>query len=89
MKDIIYEFYVANNRAEKDLHGLVEIRNDVKGKLDKLKAQPRREAGAHPLHGRLKGKWACWLGSDIRMIYSIDDEKKLIIIEAVGSHKVY
>jgi len=26
---------------------------------------------------------------DIRMVYEIDDEKKEIIIVAVGSHKVY
>ena len=85
----MYEFYVANSRAEKNLREAIQNRNDVKDKLDRLKNNPRTEAGAHPLHGKLKGKWACWLGSDIRMIYSIDDEKKQIIIEAVGSHKIY
>ncbi|MBI4175759.1 MAG: type II toxin-antitoxin system mRNA interferase toxin, RelE/StbE family [Candidatus Aenigmarchaeota archaeon] len=61
----------------------------MKEKLNRLKNNPRKEIGAHPLHGRLKGKWACWLGSDIRMVYSIHDEKKQIVIEAVGSHKAY
>lgn len=63
---VMYEFYVVNNRAEKNLHEFIEKRNDVKDKLNRLKSDPRREAGAHPLHGRLKGKWACWLGSDIK-----------------------
>jgi mRNA-degrading endonuclease YafQ of YafQ-DinJ toxin-antitoxin module len=26
---------------------------------------------------------------DIRMVYSIDDKEGIIIIEAVGSHKIY
>jgi len=85
----MYELYIANGRAEKRLHEYLKIRNDIEGKLDRLKIDPRRETGAHPLHGRLAGKWACWLGSDIRMIYSIDDENKKIIIEAVGPHKIY
>lgn len=50
---------------------------------------PRRANGAHPLHGRLEGKWSCWLGYNIRMVYSIDDRQEMIIIEAVGSHKIY
>lgn len=85
----MYEFYTASNRAEKELRKALETRNDVKDKLDKLKRDPRKASGAHPLHGRLKGKWSCWLGSDLRMIYSINDEEKQIIIEAVGTHKVY
>jgi len=58
----------------------IETRNDVKDKLDKLKRDPRKASGAHPLHGRLKGKWSCWLGSDLRMIYSINNEEKQITI---------
>jgi len=49
----------------------------IKEKLDKLKIDPRRNLGAHPLHGRLEGKWSCWLGSNIRMIYSINDIEKI------------
>jgi len=37
----------------------------------------------------LKGKWSCWLGLKIRMIYEIDDLNKLIIVEAIGTHKIY
>jgi len=85
----MYELYTANSQAEKRLRELVNKRNDVKDKLSRLKSDPRRVAGAHPLHGRLKGKWSCWLGGDVRMIYLIDDTKKQIIIEAVGSHKIY
>jgi len=85
----MYEFYTASNHAEKELRKALEMRNDVKDKLDKLKRDPRKASGAHPLHGRLKRKWSCWLGSDLRMIYSINDKEKLIIIEAVGSHKIY
>lgn len=36
-----------------------------------------------------KEKWACWLGSNIRAIYSINDKEEMIIIEAVGTHKIY
>lgn len=85
----MYEFYTASSRAEKELRKALGTRSDAKDKLDKLKRDPRKASGAHPLHGRLKGKWSCWLGSDLRMIYSINDEGKLIIVEAVGTHKIY
>ena len=65
------------------------MRGDSIPKLERLKTNPRAELGAHPLHGRLSGKWSCWLGDNIRMIYSIDDTRKLIIVESVGSHKIY
>ena len=58
-------------------------------KLERLKENPRERIGAHPLHGRLKGKWSCWLGSNIRIIYSINEINNKIIIEAIGSHKIY
>ncbi len=85
----MYKLFIANDRAEKRLLGYIKIRNDIKGKLDRLKTDPRRECGAHPLHGRLAGKWACWLGSNVRMVYTIDDTNKLIIVEAVGTHNIY
>lgn len=85
----MYKIFTANIKTEKRLQEYIILRNDVKEKLEKLKINPRKANGAHPLHGRLKGKWSCWLGSNIRMIYSINDEKEIIIIEAVGSHKVY
>ncbi|MEK6948807.1 MAG: hypothetical protein AABX34_01200 [Nanoarchaeota archaeon] len=85
----MYEIYVANNKTEKLLEHYIKERQDIVGKLQRLKQSPRTEVGAHPLHGRLAGKWSCWLGSNIRMVYSIDDSDKRIIVEAVGAHKVY
>ena len=85
----MYEIYTANNKTEKLLQHYIKERQDVKGKLQRLKQSPRTEIGAHPLHGRLEGKWSCWLGSNIRMVYSIDDTNKRIIVEAAGTHKIY
>ncbi len=85
----MYEIYPANKRAERRLQELILFRSDIKEKLIRLKINPRREAGAHPLHGRLSGKWSCWLGSNLRMIYEIDDFNKRILVESVGSHKIY
>ena len=67
----------------------IKERQDIASKLQRLKQSPRTEIGAHPLHGRLADKWSCWLGSNIRMIYSIDDSAKKIIVEAIGTHKIY
>jgi addiction module RelE/StbE family toxin len=85
----MYSIYTANNKTEKRLNEYISSRQDIKEKLNKLKVDPRREIGAHQLHGKLQGKWACWLGSNIRMIYIIDDKNQSIIVLAVGSHKVY
>ena len=85
----MYKFFTANSKTEKRLKECIKTRKSIKNKLERLKINPRKEIGAHPLHGRLLGKWSCWLGSNIRIIYSIDDLNKKIIIEAVGSHKIY
>ena len=85
----MYNIYTANLKTENKLKSYISQRSDIKSKLDKLKENPRRANGAHPLHGKLDGKWACWLGSNIRIIYSINDKSKAIIIEAAGSHKIY
>lgn len=85
----MYKIYTANKKTEKKLNEYLALRLDIKNKLDSLKNEPRKANGAHKLHGRLEGKWACWFGSNIRAIYSIDDNNKIIYIEAVGSHKVY
>lgn len=85
----MYEIFIANNKTEKLLEHYIKERQDILSKLQRLKQSPRTEIGAHPLHGRLAGKWSCWLGSDIRMVYSIDDSSKRIIVEAVGTHKIY
>jgi len=57
--------------------------------LQRLKNDPRRELDAHKLKGKLEGKWSCWLGGDLRLIYEIDDENKEIIVVTAGSHKEY
>ena len=85
----MYEIYTANNKTEKMLENYIKERHDIIGKLQRLKQSPRTEIGAHPLHGRLSRKWSCWLGSNIRMIYSIDDINKRIIVEAIGTHQIY
>ncbi len=85
----MYGVFTANSKTENILQSYIRQRGDIKNKLDRLKLNPRRECGAHPLHGRLAGKWSCWLGGNIRAIYIIDDERQLIIIEAVGTHKIY
>lgn len=85
----MYKLFIANSKTEKRLKDYIVSRNDIKYKLDALKKEPRSANGAHPLHGRLAGKWAGWLGSNIRIIYCINDEEGIIIIEAVGTHKIY
>jgi addiction module RelE/StbE family toxin len=85
----MYKIFTANSKTEKLLKEYIDSRNDLKNKLDRLRENPRKEIGAHPLHGKLKNKWACWLGSNIRAIYTIDEKNKSIIIEAIGTHKIY
>ena len=85
----MYKIQIASSKIEKMLRGYIQQRDDIKNKLDRLKIDPRRELNAHSLHGRLAGKWSCWLGSNIRIVYSINDIEKTIIIEAIGTHKIY
>ena len=86
---LMYRLFMQNSKADKNLRKYINSRSDVVEKLDRLRFNPFQEVGAHPLKGKLKGKWSCWLGSNIRMIYRIDVEEKLIIVESVGNHKVY
>lgn len=85
----MYEIRTANRNVEKALRRYLNFRTDIKDKLDRLSADPRRANGAHPLRGALKGKWACWLGSNIRAIYFINDFLKQVIIGQVGTHNLY
>lgn len=85
----MYKLFTANSKTEKRLKEYIKTRKSIKNKLERLKINPRKETGAHPLHGRLLGKWGCWLGSNIRIVYSIDETNKIIFIEAIGSHKIY
>ena len=84
----MYELYPANRRVERKLDNLIKTRKDIIEKLKRLKEDPRKNVVAHKLHGRLAGKWSCWLGSNLRIIYIINDSEKKIEIEAVGTHKI-
>jgi addiction module RelE/StbE family toxin len=85
----MYELLTRNRNVKKRLETYIQTRGDVVEKLKRLRENPRRECGAHPLKGRLKGKWSCWIGSNIRAVYIIDDKNKSIILETIGTHKVY
>ena len=83
----MYEITARTKRVEKQYNRVVD--DKIEKKLELLKQDPRRNLGAHKLKGKLKGLWSCWLESNLRIIYEIDDENKLIIAEAIGSHKIY
>ncbi|MDP3026890.1 MAG: type II toxin-antitoxin system mRNA interferase toxin, RelE/StbE family [Nanoarchaeota archaeon] len=85
----MYRIFTSNKRVERKLKNYIESRKDIFEKLKRLSDNLRKECGAHPLKGKLKGKWSCWLGSNIRIIYIIDDINEKIWIESVGSHKIY
>ena len=85
----MYEIYPANKKVEKLLNKLIKTRKDIVEKLKRLKKNPRKALDAHSLHGQLEGKWSCWLGSNLRIVYIIDDANKRIEIEAAGTHKIY
>jgi len=85
----MYKFTTGSNKAEKQFYQFIISREGIRNKLERLKLDPRKEIGAHKLKGKLEGKWSCVLGSDIRMIYEIDDINMEIIVVAVGSHKIY
>lgn len=83
----MYEVTTISKRAEKEFYKY--LNDKISKKLKLLQENPRKNLGAHPLHGKLKGKWSCWLGSNIRIIYEIDEILKEIIVFSVGSHKIY
>ena len=85
----MYKLTTRTKKAEKQYYEVLRSREGVPAKLEKLVEDPRKHLDAHKLKGKLEGKWSCSLGGDIRMVYEIDDEKKEIIVVAVGSHKVY
>jgi len=85
----MYEIYTSNKKVEKRLNNYIDSYNNISDKLKRIKNNPRKECDAHPLKGKLNGKWACWLGSNIRIIFVIDDYTKRIWIESIGTHKIY
>jgi mRNA interferase YafQ len=85
----MYKFTTRSRKAEKQFLQVVRSRPIILEKLEKLKENPRKELDAHKLKGKLDGKWSCWFGANIRLIYEIDDENEEIIVVAAGSHKAY
>ena len=83
----MYKLTTRSKKAEKQFYEILNSREGIAVKLEKLKSDPRRELDAHKLKGKLEGKWACSLGYDIRLVYEIDDECEEIIVVAAGSHK--
>ena len=85
----MYKIEVSSKKVDKKLRNYISMRNDIVEKLERLKIDPRRANGAHSLHGKLSGKWACWLGYNIRIIYIVNDLNKIISVDSVGTHKIY
>ena len=83
----MYKLTTRSKKAEKQFYEILNSRESIRTKLEKLRMNPRREFNAHKLNGKLEGKWACYFGYDIRLVYEINDENKEIIVVAVGTHK--
>lgn len=79
----MYKLTTRSRKAEKQFYDILNSREGISAKFERLRNNPRRELDAY----KLKGKWSCSLGYDIRMVYEIDDENKEIVVVAVGSHK--
>jgi len=85
----MYKITTRSRKAEKQFYEVLNSRQDIPGKLELLKENPRKALDAHKLKGKLKGKWSCYLGRDLRIMYEIDDNLKEIVVVAAGSHKIY
>ena len=85
----MYIITTRSKKAEKQFYEIINQRPSITEKLEQLKLDPRRYLDAHKLRGKLEGKWSCYLGWDIRIIYEIDDSGKEIVVVAAGSHKIY
>lgn len=83
----MYKFTTRSKKAEKLFYKVLNLRDGISEKLEKLRIDPRKRLNAHKLKGKLSGKWSCYLGGDIRLVYEIDDENKEIVVVAAGSHK--
>ena len=83
----MYDFTARSKKAEKQFYEILNSREIIKIKLEMLRKDPRGQFNAHKLKGKLDGKWACYLGYDIRLVYEIDDTNQEIVVVAAGSHK--
>ena len=59
----MYSISIPNKKVINKLETYIQQRKSIKEKLDSLKENPRKNCGAHPLKGKLEGKWTCWLYS--------------------------
>ena len=84
-----YKITTRSKKAEKQYYEVINSRRGIPEKLELLKENPRNDLDAHKLKGKLRRKWSCYLGWDLRIIYEIDDNSKEIIVVAAGSHKIY
>ena len=83
----MYSFTTRSKKAEKQFYEILNSREGIKSKLELLQSEPRKQFNAHKLKGKLEGKWSCYLGSDIRLVYEIDDKNLEIVVVAAGTHK--
>ncbi len=83
----MFKFTTRSKKAEKQFYEVLNSREGISLKLEELKENPRGNFNAHKLKGKLKGKWSCYLGSDIRLVYEIDDQNNEIVVVAAGTHK--
>ena len=83
----MYKLTTRSKKTERQVYEVLNSREAISEKLQKLQADPRGQFSAHKLKGKLEGKWSCYLGYDIRLVYEIDDENKEIVVVAAGTHK--
>ena len=80
----MYKLTTRSRKAEKQFYDVLNSREGIPAKLEKLKIDPRKELDAHKLRGKLEGKWSCSLGSDTRMVH-----RKSKIFECDRKYKVF
>jgi mRNA interferase YafQ len=83
----MYKFTTRSKKAEKQFYRMLDSQAGIRDKLEMLKKDPRGQFNAHKLKGKLDGKWSCYLGYDIRLVYEINDKNREIVVVAAGSHK--
>jgi len=78
----VYKVEVASRRVEKEIAELPSgVRNRVIRAVRTL-AKDARPGGARKLMGEMRGAWRIRVG-DYRVIYDVDDDRRLVIILAV------
>jgi|TARA_Y100000034_G_scaffold29558_1_gene35688 hypothetical protein len=50
----MYEILTRNRKVERSLYDYISQYSGVFDKLRRLKMNPKKECGAHPLHGKFK-----------------------------------